>query len=208
MNPGYLSLILLSITLIMLVSGWREICIRSISNKVILLFFIGWLCLSWATLHIRHVQISFTYLLVAFVSSFIVLTRRGVAHKLHLLSIGLLLGSSHFLLLEILLLNPMMIISKPEIDTAICLSLLVVVLQRNELEQIACLSIGLLLGDFYYSYVHKSEVPVYLGAPDFQDKWWLSILLARTVTLIMQSAYLGCKGAVKMWLERKRGWKK
>ncbi len=38
MNPGYLSLLLMVVTLILFASGWKDIIMRGITSKVILLF--------------------------------------------------------------------------------------------------------------------------------------------------------------------------
>jgi hypothetical protein len=208
MNPGYLSLLLLSITLVLFASGWKDLYLRSISHKRILLFFIAWLVLSGLSISINHIKINMDYLLVACVSICILVMAKGFIHKLHLLSIGLLLGSFHFLLQEILTTDPVMVTLKPEWDTALFLALLTIVLQRGELEQIACLSIGFLMGDFYNGFVHKATAPLYFGSSAFQDEWWLSVFAARTTAIVLQSAHKGCKSVIRSWQEWKGGWKK
>lgn len=79
---------------------------------------------------------------------------QGFIHKLHLLSIGLLLGSLHFLLQQLLEMDPILIVRNSDWDIALLLALIAVVLQRNPLEQIAALSMGYLLGDMYQAGIH------------------------------------------------------
>lgn len=208
MNSGYLSLILLSITLILFASGWKEVYLRSISHTRILLFFMGWLLLVSLNLKLYSIQINLVYLWVGALSIGILYRTPGFVHKLHLLSIGLLLGSFHFLLQEIITMDPIMVIVKPELDTALFLALVVILVERRVLQQIACLSIGLLIGNFYFAFVHQTVVPIHFGGPSFQDEWWLSVFTARTLTILLQSAQTGCKAMVRNWLGRKGGWKK
>jgi hypothetical protein len=208
MNSGYLSLILLCITLILLASGWKDLYVRSISPTWILLFFVGWLMLVSFQLKLDGIQFNMVYVWVAAFSIGIWIHTRGIVHKLHLLSVGLLLGSFHFLLQEILTTDPIMVVIKPNLDTALFLVLIVILIERRVKEQIACLSIGLLLGDFYFAFVHQAVVPVRFGGPSFQDEWWLSVFAARTLTLVLQSALTGCRVMIRTWLDRKGGWRK
>jgi hypothetical protein len=208
MNPGYLSLLLISISLILLASGWKEHYARSISHYGVLLFFIGWFIFSRLHIEVYHVHVNLAGVWIAAISLYILWKTNGFVQKVHLLSIGLLLGSFHFLLQEILMMDPVMVIIRPDLDTALFLVVLVLLLQRKAPEQLACLSIALLMGDFYHEVVHHASVPPKVGGPSFQDQWWLSVFTARTGTILIQSAYSGCKGVIQAWLNRKGGWKK
>src|SRR6478736_3334615 len=64
MNAGYLSLILLCITLILFASGWKELYVRSISHKGMLLFFALWIVGSCFSVSIKQVYIQLVYMLV------------------------------------------------------------------------------------------------------------------------------------------------
>jgi hypothetical protein len=208
MNPGYLSLILLVIALILCASGWMDVLLRSITHKVILLFFIAWLGLSRVTLTFSHAKVNLTFVLVLTLSALFVRKAAGPVQKLHLLSIGLLLGSFHFLLQEMYSMDPILVVSRPELDMAVFMGLMTSVLQRSAAEQIACLSIGLVMGEVFYAFVHKQVISVYLGSPTFQDKWWVTVFVSRTVSLFVQVVYLSCKGIFETWMTRKRGWRK
>jgi hypothetical protein len=194
--------------LILLASGWKDVYVRSISPTWILLFFVGWLLLVTFHLNVNEIKLNLVYLWVAAFAVGILIYTRGMVQKLHLLSVGLLLGSFHFLLQEILTTDPVMVMMRPNLDTALFLALIVILIERRVKEQIACLSIGLLLGDFYFAFVHQAVVPIRFGGPSFQDEWWLSVFAARTLTVILQSAYSGCKVVIRSWLARKGGWRK
>lgn len=208
MNSGYLSLILLCITLILFASGWKEMYIRSISHKGMLLFFVLWVAGSYFSVTIKHIHLHLVYVLVFVISIGILFVTRGFIHKLHLLSIGLLLGSLHFLLQQLLEMDPILIVRNVDWDIALLLAFVVVVLQRNALEQIAALSIGYLLGDMYQAGIHSVGGYHELGHSTFQDQWWLSVFTARTVTIILQAVYNGCRSFIRSWVERKGGWRK
>ncbi|NQX64911.1 hypothetical protein HQN90_02110 [Paenibacillus alba] len=208
MNSGYLSLILLSITMILFASGWKDLYVRRISHKGMLLFFVSWLVLSRLAITVRHVHVQLVYVEVFLISLGILYATRGFIHKLHLLSIGLLLGSLHFLLQQLLEMDPILIVRNSQWDIALLLAMVVVILQRKASDQIAALSIGYLLGDMYQAGIHPVNGYHQLGNAMFQDQWWLSVFAARTVTIIVQAAYQGCRSAIRNWMERKGGWRK
>ncbi|MEC0226972.1 YphA family membrane protein [Paenibacillus alba] len=208
MNSGYLSFILLSITMILFASGWKDLYVRRISHKGMLLFFVSWLVLSRLAITVRHVHVQLVYVEVFLISLGILYATRGFIHKLHLLSIGLLLGSLHFLLQQLLEMDPILIVRNSQWDIALLLAMVVVILQRKASDQIAALSIGYLLGDMYQAGIHPVNGYHQLGNAMFQDQWWLSVFAARTVTIIVQAAYQGCRSAIRNWMERKGGWRK
>jgi hypothetical protein len=208
MNPGYLSFILLCIMLILLLSGWKDVYVENISTKRILLFFVGWLVLVSFHLELYGWQINMVYLWVAVFSVAILYQTKGLVYKLHLLSVGLLLGAVHFLLQEVLTMDPVMVIFKPSLDTAMFLAMLMILIERRVKEQVACLSIGLLMGDLLFAFVHDSAAPKQIGGPSFQDEWWLSVFAARSMTILLLSSYSGCKVMIRTWLTRRGGWRK
>ncbi|CAN7593221.1 hypothetical protein LJR153_004388 [Paenibacillus sp. LjRoot153] len=205
MNAGYLSLILLCITLILFASGWKELYIRSISHKGMLLFFVSWLIGSRVNVTIQHIHVQLVYVVVLTIAFSILYVTQGFIHKLHLLSIGLLIGSLHFLFQQLLEMDPILIIRNSEWQTALLIAVVAVVVQRNAWEQIAAISIGYLIGDMYQAGIHKVDGFHQLGMATFQDQWWLSIFTARTITIVVQAAYSGCRTVVRSWLDRKGG---
>lgn len=210
MNPGFLSLVLLVIAIILLSSGWKDLLIRSITHKGILLFFVAWIGLSRVTVNWHHMKLNMTFVLVLLLAAAVLVRTKGAAAKLHLLSIGLLLGSFHFLLQEVLERDPILIVSRSDVDIAVLLGLMTVVLQRSVGLQLACLSFGLVMGDLYYAMLHKQTVSTqgYLGAPSFQDEWWTSVFVSRGTTLLVQGTVHGGKQLLQLWSDRRKGWRK
>jgi len=208
MNSGYLAFLLLGITLILFGSGWKELYVRSISHKGILLFFVGWAVCSRFTIPWHGVRINLAAGWLAVASVAIIYVTAGIVPKLHLLSLGLLLGSFHFLLHQVLEMDPVLVVGKGGLDASLLLAVLALLLQRQELAQIGCLTIGFLLGEGYRTLMHRGvAVPVY-GGPEFQDEWWLAVFAARTMTVVLQALYAGCSSLLKGWFNRRGGWKK
>lgn len=208
MNPGFLSLILLLIALILLSSGWKDVLLRSISHKGILLFFIAWVILTRVTVTVQHVRLNGSYVLVAALAAGLWLAAKGAAPKLHVLSIGLLLGSFHFLLQELLAIDPILIIARADVDIAVLLGLIAVVLHRSVSLQLACLSFGLTAGTLYNAiFHHKTGFPT-LGSPSFQDEWWSAVFVSRAAAVLTQSAAAGVKGLTQLWTDKRKGWRK
>jgi hypothetical protein len=208
MNPGFLSLVLLVIALILLSSGWKDVLLRSMSHKGILLFFIAWASLARVTVTVQHVRLNGTFLLVAALAAVLWLGTQGAAPKLHALSIGLLLASFHFLLQELLDIDPVLIVSRADVDIAFLLGLVTIVLQRSVSLQLACLSLGLAAGTVYGAlFQHKAAI-VELGSPSFQDEWWTAVFVSRGGTVLLQGAVLWAKGLAQLWSGNRKGWRK
>jgi hypothetical protein len=210
MNPGFLSFVLLVIAFILLSSGWKDLLLRSISHKGILLFFVAWIGLSRITVSWQHIKLNMTFALVLAVTAVVLAKTEGMAAKLHLLSVGLLLGSFHFLLQEVLERDPILIVARSDIDIAVSLGLITVALQRSVGLQLACLSLGLAMGDFYYALLHKQSAAAagYMGSPSFRDKWWMAIFVSRGATLLVQGLLYGGKQALQLWADRRKEWRK
>ncbi|MNR18486.1 hypothetical protein D3C85_1352180 [compost metagenome] len=143
------------------------------------------------------------YIVVITISVLILYVTKGFIHKLHLLSIGLLIGSLHFLFQQLLEMDPILIIRNSQWQTALLLAFVAVIVQRNAWEQIAALSIGYLIGDMYQAGIHKVGGFHQLGMATFQDQWWLSVFTARTITIIVQAAYSGCRNVMRNWIGRR-----
>lgn len=208
MNPGYLSLILTSVTIILLVSGWKDYVLRNISHKVILVFFISWFGSSLFTITIAEQKVNGVIAVLVLLSAIILQNESGLLVRVHLLSLGLLLGSIYFMLQEIMHLNLIPMISVLHVDTAVLIALLVAAALRNLLQQIAVITIGFLVGESFYIYVNHNFSPIVFGGSLFQDRWWLSIISVRIVTLCLESVLHVGKGFYRFWQGLRKGLKK
>ncbi|WP_442601123.1 YphA family membrane protein [Paenibacillus sp. KN14-4R] len=193
MNPGYLSLILISITLIMLASGWKEVFLRHVSHKEILLFFILWFVGSQFTFQIRQVEINGSMIVGMTLCLYACLRGESKLQQAYIIVSGVLLGSVYTLLLELFASDPIFIISNARWDAAIGVALLAVLMRRGHMTQMVSVAIGMLLGDVGHHYLHRHEISIFLGSPIFQDTWWLALLTARFASILLNSLLFGIK---------------
>jgi hypothetical protein len=207
MNPGFLSIVLLVIALILLTSGWKDVLLRSMSHKGILLFFMLWFGLSRVTIELPAYKLNLTFALVAALAVGVWLRTKGAGAKLHMLSVGLLLGSFHFLLRELFDKDPILIIARSDLDIAVLFGLITVVLQRSVGIQLACLSMGMALGELYDALLRR-EPSAFLGSSSFQDEWWTAVFVSRLATLLLQGTVAGGREMLHLWTDRRKGWRK
>jgi hypothetical protein len=204
MNPGYISLLLVGMTLILLATGWKDLLIRGISTKNILLFFVLWIATWTMSITIVGVKVSLPFIWVGLAALCMWASVPGWLEKSHLLSTGLLLGSVYFLLEEAVTLVPYFM-EEPTIHVCLWTGLLACFMTRKPQLQVASLSIGLMLADSYSMYLHRNgSVTSMLGDPLFQDRWWLTIWIARAGSLIWTGVYVRIKKAAASWHEHKR----
>lgn len=209
MNPGYLSLLIICIMMILLASGWKEELVGGVSHKVLFLFFMSWIPLSLINITLfERYQVNMSYGLLLLIIFLILATRRSVFLIVHLLSIGLLMGSFYFLFKQLVNMNPIMVVYRPLLDQCVLISFLTVLFVRHPLQQLACLSIGLMTGDMLNHYFHQGHIPLNFGGAAFQDQWWLTLLMTRALSLVCICMFRGCRGAVRHWIDRKQGWRK
>jgi hypothetical protein len=197
MNPGYLSIVLLVVSLILFASGWTDFLMRGITSKVILLFFISWLVTMEGQITLEHAHIGLWIAVPALASIAIVVRSSGIMHRLHIVSAGLLLGSVTFFLLETIHLIPSLLLGSVELTMALLSGLLISALIKLPAVQLAVVTIGLLLGEAYFRFVHKDLIGFQLGTADLQDRWWLTLYVTRLVSLLLASIALLCRKSIR-----------
>ena len=187
MNPGYLSFVVITIFIILLASGWKEAILGEWSNKHIALFLTAWFAGRWMTFHGEHVRFNLSYAAVVFVTVAFLFSVKPFSRKIHLLAVGVLLSSFHYFLMEIFRVNPFLSPVNPDIETALWLCGLAIMITRQPGMQLFVLSFALLLGQTYFDYTHRETIPVHLGSPKFMDKWWFALISVRMGTLLLNS---------------------
>lgn len=208
MNPGYLSLLLICMTVILLSSGWKEVFLSRASHKEILLFFVLWITGMQYTFSFEQITINGTLIVISLLCVYILFRAKDWMKRAQIVLIGLLLAAMNFLLLEFFSIDPVFVISNMGLDIAVCLGILAICMSRESNVQIASLSIGFIVGDALFAYNHISSVPIVLGSSLFQDKWWLALVIVRTGTVIMQVIVTFYRRfSQKFGSIRKRGWK-
>lgn len=185
MNPGYLSLILICVTFILLASGWKDILLKGSRHGFILAFFAFWFLGSFLTIHYGNLTLNPSFVVIPITSMLIIFKVKGFLGKLHLMTIGVLLGFIFYLLKE-LAVDPMLTIEAPMIDTAIFFGLFAFLLNRNPIYQLAILFLGLTICEIYSEYAHRSTIPIVIGDSTFQDIVWLSLVVSRSAGIFVQ----------------------
>lgn len=209
MNPGFLSLILISISLILLASGWKRTLLGNVPHVAIVLFFTSW-CIS-GLFHVRlrdGTVIGGTAVVLAVVVALVLLGHRSLLGALHYVSLGLFLASVYYLMKHLGQLDPFFLPSRSWAGPAIVVALLAAALIRRTKDQIACLSLALLSGYALYWFVHRERVAVPLGDLRFQDEWWLAAVVARLCSSAGQYAAATLRTASRSLLERWKGLRK
>jgi hypothetical protein len=193
MNPGYLSLVLLVVSLILFASGWKDIILRGITHQSLLLFFVSMLFVMPLAGTVGSCRVFFTVPLLVLCSIRIWMRNPGWLYRIHSFSVSLLLGSVTFFLKETLHLMPSMILINKNVTTALFIGLLSAGLTRLPLYQVANVTLGLLIGESMFLYTHRVQMPLVLGGAAFQDLWWSAVFAARGCSLLLNGLLAGMK---------------
>ncbi|MDQ1909437.1 hypothetical protein RAC89_02840 [Paenibacillus sp. GD4] len=193
MNPGYLSLLLLVISLILFASGWKDFILRGITHPSLLLFFVCWLLATPLSVTIGSYRVFLCVPLLLCCCLRIWYQVRAWMVRLHALSVSLLLGSVTFFLRETLHLLPSMIIVNQQVTMALFIGILAAGLIRNPIVQVANVSMGLLIGETMFHYSHLQQAPFVLGGTSFQDLWWTTVFAARGSSLVLSGFLFGIR---------------
>lgn len=130
-------------------------------------------------------------------------------HKLHIISVGALMGSLSFFMQETVQLMPASIYGNLELAMALSIGVLAVITIKHPSAQIAAISIGLLLGEGYIIYINKRHVGMELGSLRLQDRWWLTLVVTRSLSIGLMYTFLAGKhGMIRMANVIKAGVKK
>jgi hypothetical protein len=201
MNPGYLSFVLITMVLILLASGWKDILFQGTSWRGISLFFAGWVLVSTVQVSFGAVEVRLTipYLLllsIAATGSMDTLLQKG-----HVWCAGILLGLFDLLMKE---LDGWSLFTKsmsPGMNSGIALAVLAVLLGRSPVWQFIAVSAGLVTSELLYAWLHRYN-PSVVGGAAFSDHWWYVFCLARALTVLAERAVRVLAGTVKHWTKR------
>lgn len=184
MNPGYLSLIVMVMTGILLATGWKPVLLGDLSAAAIGLFCAAWLASCQFAVTVPGGIVIYICWFVLLLTSLSILTfRRRPSSSLHLLSVGLVLGFFAFYLRRVLAADPSLLLFSSDVDTYMYLSLVVLLFVRVAVEQIAAISIALMMEEaLFLFFSHGVNGPfdrhAVWGGARFQDGWWLAVLLS------------------------------
>ncbi|WP_127585306.1 YphA family membrane protein [Paenibacillus koleovorans] len=203
MNPGYWCFILAGLTAILLASGWKDSIVPGVSERGALLFLAGWFFL--AQIHVsvpafRSLEVSLVVLPVAYLVLVQGLRSPSWSAAMNLMSIGLLLTSFYYLLHSLMMADPMFFPFHSPVAQAATIGLLASILCRRAEDQLAVLSIGLLIGSGLYTHKHHAPGTYLLGGASFQDQWWVGAAAARSLSWSVQTVWsVGAAAARNLW---------
>lgn len=207
MNPGYLSSILIAVSLILFASGWKDVLFRGVSHTRILLFFVGWLACWWWSVPVGTVRVNMTVVLLLAVAAAVTWSMDDDLYRVHVWSAGLLLGSFDLLMRE---LNGWQLLLQqygPYLQSTVLLAVVVFLLGRQPLWQFTLVTVGLVSSEFAYLWLHRATAAsTVLGQAAFSDHWWLTIGSARLLTVTLELTVRGVGASFKHWSTNRKEW--
>ncbi|NHN28743.1 hypothetical protein [Paenibacillus agricola] len=212
MNPGYLSWLLMVISLILFASGWKDILMRGMTSRVILLFFVSFLIGIPLFVTVPGGRVSLWLLILLGYAGLVLWKLDRLVNKLHVISVGILVGSLSFFMQETVYLFSSLVLGSLELTMALVVGLLVVMTLKLPSVQIAMLTVGLSLGEFFYLYIHQKHTGMELGSLKLLDRWWLNVFITRGLSMVMRGIFLAGKQSlafvtaiIKLSLKNKLG---
>jgi hypothetical protein len=205
-NPGYLSWILVSISLILLASGWKRVLLGRIPDAGIFAFFAAWCILVFAEAEVGPgLKINLAVLPIAALFLVYLRRRRGNAKLLHLISACLFLASVQYFLKRIAELDPHLLPYDASLVSALAAALFALVWTRDPEEQIAGISFAALASHSLYWLSHREYLPLIpFGNMAFHDEWWLAAVSARAAAAMFAAAEAFVQRAAKNWNGRRK----
>lgn len=209
LNPGYLSFLLISMFLILLSSGWKDILAKGLSRFIIFFFFAGWIMLSFFHISVEGVTVSLELPFLIAVAFAGLRSLRQPILLAHVISAGLLIGMFDFLLLELDGYMPWFSFGGSLTETVVFPAAISLMTGLRVIQQFVCLSLGLSAGEILHQVLRYSKgMPIHLGGAGFQDHWWMTFGLTRICSVVFE---YGCKYSVRMaklWFNRRKEWRK
>lgn len=198
MNPGYLSVLCIAVSLILIASGWKDVFISHITSRTLLLFFAAWFMLHPVRWPIGNVIVSGSALLMAVVSVLCLIKSEGWLSRIHYGAASLLLGSVSSLLSLYLKAAPQIHSLAPEWTASALIGLLAALLLRQQSMLIGGISLGLLLSELLLNRSGNQEASMLLGDPRIQDRWWLTLFAGLGAAWLLQAVREGSRKAVRL----------
>jgi|GEM_PF-3170845 len=205
MNPGYLSYILITLSVILVCSGWHHQAIGSFSVRGALTFVGIWLLAGW--LHWESsggMSGSFVYvpLLLLTIASYRICEHSGM-ERFTALTFSLLLGAVVSLVQLIEMTDPVWIIFHPFYDPLIIAGMLTLGYTRSPSLQFGIVTAGLVGSDLFLALLpmvpHRE-----IGERAFQDAWWVTAVSVRTGSVFLAAGQAVMRNSAVRWLRRQK----
>lgn len=189
MNPGYLTFLLISVTLILLGSGWKDILLPGISRTSILLFFVMWILSGWFQLQAGGMRIQLTVPLLFGMAVWAAVALDSHPSRIHAWTSGIVMGACHVLLRELGEEGFLTGRLELEVYSAWALAFVAAAAKRSPLWQFAAISVCLSLSELAFVWLNRGTPAGRLaGGAAFSDQWWQTFCYARGLTASAEGA--------------------
>lgn len=204
MNPGTISFVLISATLILVLSGWKDVWLKGLSLRSILLFLAVWSLLAFFQLDFARWAVHLAVLPVAAFAVIAVAQAESPAALARYCGVGGMLGALLFMVHESARLAPAFAIVNQELDPALLGALVLTIFYRQPKQQLTAMSIAWLLFNSLAVLLHRHQPSVSIGDLHAQDEWWLMAWLSRLLSVTAEQAYGTMKRTIAGWATRRK----
>ncbi|OPA81424.1 hypothetical protein BVG16_03695 [Paenibacillus selenitireducens] len=209
LNAGTIAILVYLIVLILIVSGWKEVFMKSLSYRACLLFMLGWLICVFMNLQITpNIRLN-AGIVVLLSSALLCFFQIQVWYrKLYVLTVTVLIGTVYALFGHFVRMDPIFIWVSPVWDPVIVATLCVLLAVQSIEEQMVVITIAFLLGDGLLQWISGGHHVISLGTAGWYDQWWLAIVVARLSAWCWESAMIVGKQTAGFVYRRVKSWKK
>lgn len=184
MQSGYLSFIVFLSVSILLATGWKPVMLGPVKDRSVILFMVGWLVGSWVHVHIGIVFLSGS-LIIALLASGIAFWQATSLSQIQLVSVACLIACAYVFLHHLILLHPALFISSSQIESSLLIGGMSGLFIQKVGEMLSALTIGLLIGQTFDSWLNGLPTVIMAGNGEFFDQWWVALIAARVVAILV-----------------------
>ncbi|KXG43649.1 YphA family membrane protein [Tepidibacillus decaturensis] len=178
MNDGVLTNLILLIMIILVSTGWFQSIVSEIGKGKVIFIFLAIFILSMIELPFNYQwKVNMGGFIVPMVFYFYFWIKGDKADKPYLFAATTLLGAIYFLFKELIRLDPILMLWNEQIEITFFLVMIVLFVSNKLVVRLALLIGGLLLGEIFYSFHHRTHFPqIILGNALQRDILWLSLI--------------------------------
>jgi hypothetical protein len=175
MNPGYLSVLLYVVFLILYRFGWISPIQGRYVRASMKWFLLGWPVLLWVSLPWEHITWNgaFAFMFLWTCWSIVWVDEQD---RLSAFTLGVLLGSVYFLMRELMMRDPVLIIGNMYWNIFLSFTFVVLFAFDRLSSRMFAAAFGLMIGEILWGFQLSGRIPyVEVGALWFHDVWWMTM---------------------------------
>lgn len=187
-NYGMISSLTVIILIILIITDWFGFEVQRLGGKkrvcfcLIIIFFLSYIIIpinvQW------NINVGGVFLVLIFLISLI--KQERIIDRIYLLFAIGVVGTIFFLVKEILLYEPVLLIWDELFLLSIIISMIVILIDFKSEKYVAIIFAGVLLGDFLFRFYHRNELmEIVLGDAIIRDIIWFAILQILLITGII-----------------------